>query len=155
MANRLRSSISPRRHTDGDSIVHFRRSDVVAAGDIFLTTSYPFIDVARGGSLQGEVDALNTLVETAVPLRQEEGGTYVIPGHGRIVDRFEVVGVPRYGHHRPRSHSGRHQGRDDAGPDSVRAGLTLDYDYRYGAKTGRGTPGNFVESVYKSLTKTK
>jgi hypothetical protein len=64
----------PAAHTDGDSFVFFRRSDVIAAGDIFLTTTYPFIDLERGGSIQGEIDALNTLVETMVPLHEEEGG---------------------------------------------------------------------------------
>jgi cyclase len=142
----------PAAHTDGDSIVFFRRSDVIAAGDIFLTTSYPFIDLERGGSIQGEIDALNTIVEMAIPLRQEEGGTYVIPGHGRIADRFDVV-----------------EYRDmvtivrDRIQAAIKSGMTLeqiksahlslDYDYRYGAKTGFGTTENFVESIYKSLTK--
>jgi cyclase len=144
----------PAAHTDGDSIVFFRRSDVVAAGDIFLTTSYPVIDLERGGSIQGEIDALNTLVETAVPLRQEEGGTYVIPGHGRIVDRFEVVEYrDMVTIVRDRIQAAIKEGMTLA--QIKNAGLTLDYDYRYGAKTGRGTTGNFVESVYKSLTKTK
>jgi glyoxylase-like metal-dependent hydrolase (beta-lactamase superfamily II) len=144
----------PAAHTDGDSIVFFRRSDVVAAGDIFLTTSYPFIDLERGGSIQGEVDALNSLVEIAVPLRQEEGGTYVIPGHGRIVDRFEVVEYrDMVTIVRDRIQAAIRDGMSLAQVKS--AGLTLDYDYRYGAKTGRGTTANFVESVYKSLTRTK
>src|SRR5207302_21821 len=70
----------PAAHTDGDSIVFFRRADVVSAGDIFLTTTYPFIDLDRGGSIQGEIDALNNIVDMAIPRHQEEGGTYIIPG---------------------------------------------------------------------------
>ena len=144
----------PAAHTDGDSIVFFRRSDVIAAGEIFLTTSYPFIDVERGGSIQGEIDALNTIVELAVPLRQEEGGTYVIPGRGRIVDRFEVVEYrDMVTIIRDRVQAAIKEGKTLA--QIKTAGLTLDYDYRYGAKTGPGTASNFVESVYKSLTKTK
>lgn len=142
----------PAAHTDGDSFVFFRHSDVIAAGDIFLTTSYPFIDLERGGSIQGEIDALNTLVETMVPLHQEEGGTYVIPGHGRIVDRFEVVEYrDMVTIIRDRIRAAIKKGMT---LDQVKAAnLTLDYDYRYGAKTGPGTTSQFVESVYKSLTK--
>jgi cyclase len=144
----------PAAHTDGDCFVFFRRSDVIAAGDIFLTTTYPFIDLQRGGSIQGEIDALNTLVEMMVPLRQEEGGTYVIPGHGRIVDRFEVVEYrDMVTIIRDRISAAIKEGRTLA--QIKAANLSLDYDYRYGAKSGPGTADNFVESIYKSLTKTK
>ena len=81
----------PAAHTDGDSLVIFRRSDVVATGDIFNTDSYPFIDVERGGGVQGEIDALNNIIDIAIPKHEEEGGTYIIPGHGRICDEFDVV----------------------------------------------------------------
>jgi cyclase len=142
----------PAAHTDGDSFVFFRHSDVIVAGDIFLTTTYPLIDLERGGSIQGEIDALNTLVETMVPLRQEEGGTYVIPGHGRIVDRFEVVEYrDMVTIIRDRIRAAIKKGMT---LDQVKAAsLTLDYDYRYGAKTGPGTTDQFVESIYKSLPK--
>jgi cyclase len=144
----------PAAHTDGDSIVFFRRSDVIAAGDIFLTTSYPHIDLERGGSIQGEIDALNTIVAMAVPLRQEEGGTYVISGHGRIADRFEVVEYrDMVTIVRDRIRAAIKAGMTLAEIKAAR--LTLDYDYRYSAKTGFGTTDNFVESIYKSLTKTK
>ena len=144
----------PAAHTDGDCLVFFRRSDVIAAGDIFLTTTFPFIDLERGGSIQGEVDALNTIVEMMVPLRQEEGGTYVIPGHGRIVDRFEVVEYrDMVTIVRDRIQAAINEGMTLA--QIKAANLTLDYGYRYGAKTGFGTADNFVESVYQSLTKTK
>ena len=81
----------PNAHTDGDSIVYFRRSDVIATGDVYLTTSYPFIDVVRGGSLQGIIDALNELLDLMIPDRNEEGGTLAISGHGAISDEYEVV----------------------------------------------------------------
>jgi len=142
----------PAAHTDGDSFVFFRRSDVIVAGDICLTTTYPSIDLERGGSIQGEIDALNTLVEMMVPLHQEEGGTYVIPGHGRIVDRFEVVEYrDMVTIVRDRIRAAIKKGMT---LEQVKdANLTLDYDYRYGAKTGTGTRDQFVESIYKSLTK--
>ena len=78
-------------HTDGDSIVFFRGSDVISAGDIFLTTSYPIIDLANGGSLQGVIDALNHILDMSVAEFRTEGGTLVIPGHGRICDTADVA----------------------------------------------------------------
>ena len=81
----------PAAHTDGDSFVFFRRSDVVSAGDIFVTTGYPIIDLARGGSLQGIIDALNRLIALTIPAGKQEGGTMVIPGHGRLCDQADVV----------------------------------------------------------------
>jgi glyoxylase-like metal-dependent hydrolase (beta-lactamase superfamily II) len=144
----------PKAHTDGDSIVIFRHSDVVATGDIFSTTSYPFIDLERGGSVQGEIDALNNLLDIAVPKHDEEGGTYIIPGHGRICDEADLL-----------------EYRDmvtivrDRVQASIKKGMTLeqikdahltkDYDARYAAKTGFGTADSFVESIYKSLNAKK
>jgi cyclase len=145
----------PAAHTDGDSLVFFRRSDVVVTGDIFVTTSFPFIDLERGGSIQGEIDALNNILEMAIPGYQDEGGTYIIPGHGRICDQpdlleyRDMVTIVR----------DRIQAAIKKGMtlEQVKAaGLTKDYDGRFSAKTGvtsgPGTAGNFVESVYKSLT---
>ena len=81
----------PAAHTDGDSLVFFRRSDVVSTGDIFVTTSYPVIDAQRGGSIQGVVDALNRILDLTIPKEKQEGGTMVIPGHGRLCDEADVV----------------------------------------------------------------
>ena len=81
-------------HSDGDSIVFFRRSDVIVAGEIFDTTRFPVIDVEKGGSIQQEIDALNQIVELAIPsipMMWQEGGTYVIPGHGWLADQADVV----------------------------------------------------------------
>ena len=77
-------------HTDGDSIVFFRRSDVVVAGDVFVTTSYPFIDQANGGSIQGELNALNHILDIAVPAHEQEGGTFVIsyPPSGAVTAKY-------------------------------------------------------------------
>src|SRR5207249_6110072 len=80
----------PNATTDGDSIVHFRRSDVIVTSDIFTTTSYPFIDVRAGGSVRGEIAALNNILDKTVSFRQE-GGTMIIPGHGRLCNEWEVT----------------------------------------------------------------
>ena len=81
----------PSAHSDGDTVVVFRRSDVVATGDLFDKTRYPVIDVAKGGSITGEIDAINWLLDMIVPGEKEEGGTMVIPGHGRLCDESEVM----------------------------------------------------------------
>ncbi|PWU02752.1 MAG: hypothetical protein C5B51_20355 [Terriglobia bacterium] len=144
----------PAAHTDGDSIVYFRRSDVVSAGDIFNATSYPVIDLERGGSLQGVIAGLNRILDLAIPAHHEEGGTYVIPGHGRICDEFDVleyrdmVTIIR----------DRIQALIKNGMtlEQVKAARpTLDYDPQYGAATGAWTTDMFVEAAYRSLTRKK
>ncbi len=139
-------------HTDGDSIVVFRRSDVIVAGDIFTMSSYPVIDHASGGSVQGILNGLNRLLDLAVPEHEQEGGTYIIPGHGRVCDEADVL-----------------EYRDmvtivsDRIEDMVKRGLsldqvkaakpTLDYDLHYGADSGPWTTAMFVEAVYNDLSK--
>jgi glyoxylase-like metal-dependent hydrolase (beta-lactamase superfamily II) len=138
-------------HTDGDSLVFFRRSDVVSAGDLFLTTTFPVIDLQRGGSIHGIVEALNRILDITIPKDKQEGGTYVIPGHGRLCDEADVL-----------------EYRDmvtiirDRIQDMVTRGMTLeqvdaarptlDYDGQYGATTGSWTTRMFVEAVYRNLS---
>jgi len=137
-------------HTGGDSIVYFRGSDVLVAGDIFLTTTFPVIDAQSGGGLDGLVNGLNKMLAIAVPKYLQEGGTFVIPGHGRIGDEADIV-----------------EYRDmvvivrDRIQDMVKKGMTLDqvkaarptldYDLRYGAESAT----RFVEAVYKILSAKK
>jgi len=144
-------------HTDGDVLVFFRRSDAVVAGDILDTTRFPVIDVARGGTITGEIAALNRLVELAipsVPIVSREAGTLVIPGHGRVCDQTDVV-----------------EYRDmvtiirDRVRDLITAGMSLDqikaaapargYTARYGSDSGPWKTNNFVEAIYQSLVKEK
>src|ERR1700691_1305305 len=140
----------PAAHTDGDSLVIFRRSDVIATGDIFNTDSYPFIDVERGGGIQGEIDALNNIIDIAIPKHEEEGGTYIIPGHGRICDEFDVVEYrDMVTIVRDRVRNGIKKGLSLEQIKS--AGFTKDYDARWSAKDGPGTADNFVTSIYRSL----
>ncbi|HEV3331234.1 MAG TPA: MBL fold metallo-hydrolase [Bryobacteraceae bacterium] len=140
----------PNAMTDGDSIVHFRRSDVIATGDIFSTTSYPSIDVKAGGSIQGEIEALNTILERTVYQHDEEGGTLIIPGHGRVCDEWEVA------EYRDMLVIIRDRARVliDRGAtlQQVKAQrITADYDDRFGANSGSWTTDMFVEAVYTSL----
>jgi cyclase len=144
----------PAAHTDGDSLVVFRRSDVVVTGDIFVTTSFPFIDLERGGSIQGEIDALNNIMEIAVPGLQDEGGTYIIPGHGHICDQPDLLEYrDMVTIIRDRVQAAIKKGMT---LEQVKAaGFTKDYDGRYGAKTGFGSGETFVEAIYKSLAAKK
>ena len=147
----------PAAHTDGDVIVFFRRSDVVVAGDILDTTRFPVIDVKKGGTINGEIAALNRLVELAipsVPIVTREAGTVVVPGHGHLCSQFDVV-----------------EYRDmvtivrDRVQELIKAGMSLDqikaaapargYTRRYGADSGPWTTNNFIEAVYQSLVKEK
>lgn len=135
----------PAAHTDGDSIVYFRGSDVISTGDIFTTTGYPFIDLARGGSIQGELDALNHILDLMVPDFRTEGGTMVVPGHGRICDQADVA------YYRDMVTIVRDRVQDmikrDMTLEQVKAAKpTEDWDPRY------GSGDRFVEAVYRSLT---
>ena len=144
----------PAAHTDGDSLIFFRRSDVIVTGDIFVTTSYPVIDVKRGGSINGVIAGLNHIIDITIPKDWQEGGTMVIPGHGRIGDEADVV-----------------EYRDmvtiirDRIQNMIRKGLTLEqvkaarptleYDPRYGFESGPWTTAMFVEAVYRGLSQSR
>lgn len=138
-------------NTDGNSVVLFRKSDVVSVGGLLDLTAYPVIDVAAGGSIQAIVDSLNRLIEITVPASHAAGGTLVIPGHGRIADHAEVV------YYRDMTTIIR-----DRVQDMIKKGMTLaqvkaarpsrDYDKRYGKQSGAWTTDMFVEAVYRSLS---
>jgi cyclase len=149
--------LQPAAHTDSDVFVFFRRSDVVLAGDIIDTRRFPVIDIERGGSIDGEIAALNRLSELAiasVPIVSREAGTIVIPGHGRLYDQFDVI-----------------EYRDmitiiaDRIRALVNAGRSLEqikaaapakgYAGSYGNDGGDWTTDKFVEAVYRSLVKEK
>ncbi|HEY3826870.1 MAG TPA: MBL fold metallo-hydrolase [Bryobacteraceae bacterium] len=144
----------PDAHTDGDSIVFFRKSDVVSTGDIFTPEHYPIIDLQRGGSVQGIIDALNRIIEITVPAKYQEGGTYVIPGHGRLCEEADVVEYrDMVTIIRDRIADLIKKGRT---LDQVKSAKpTLDYDTQYGATTGIWTTDMFIDAVYKSLTAKK
>jgi glyoxylase-like metal-dependent hydrolase (beta-lactamase superfamily II) len=135
-------------HTDGDVVVYFRGSDVLVAGDVFDTTQYPVIDREAGGSVDGYIRGLNLMLDIAVPKYLQEGGTYVIPGHGRVADEADLLEL-----------------RDmlvivrARVADLVAQGMTLaqvqatkpalDYDARY--DTAEWSSADFIEAVYRDL----
>jgi len=144
----------PDAHTDGDSFVYFRKSDVLSVGDIFTPQNYPIVDIDHGGSINGLIAGLNKIIEITIPADKQEGGTYVIPGHGRLCDEADVV------EYRDMATIIR-----DRFQDMIKKGMTLeqvraakptrDYDPLYGATTGFWTTDKFVDAVYASLAKKK
>ena len=135
---------APKAHTDGDSMVFFRRSDVLSTGDIFTPERYPFLDLEHGGGIQGEIDALNHILRITVPEHLQEGGTRVVPGHGRLCDEADVVDYREMVTIiRDRVQDLIKKGNTLAQVKAARP--SLDYDTRYGAGDA------FVEAVYRSL----
>jgi cyclase len=144
----------PNAHSDADSIVIFRRADVIVSGPIVDLRTFPVIDLERGGSIAGLVSALNNLVEMAIPpapLNFHEDRTLVVPAYGRVMDQADVV-----------------EYRDmvvvirDRIEDLLKKGMTLEqiikadpakeYRKQYGPDTGRWTNNMFVTAIYRSLT---
>jgi glyoxylase-like metal-dependent hydrolase (beta-lactamase superfamily II) len=143
----------PAAHTDGDVMVFFRKSDVVAAGDVFVLDSYPVIDVKRGGTLQGVIDALNRLVDIAVPEYNAMGGTRIVPGHGRICNEIDVVEYrDMITIIRDRIAQLVAEGKTLAQVNA--AGVTLEYDGVYGTSSGAWTTDMFIAAAYAELSAT-
>jgi cyclase len=144
----------PAAHTDADSLVWFRGSDVISTGDIFLTTGYPVIGLDEGGSINGLIDSLNRILDLAFPEFRTEGGTMIVPGHGRLSDSADVA----YYRDMVTVIRDRVQAMIGKGMtlEQVKAAApTKDYDPRYGADTGAWTTARFVEAVYHSLARAK
>jgi glyoxylase-like metal-dependent hydrolase (beta-lactamase superfamily II) len=145
---------APAAHSNGDSMVVFRRSDVVVTGDIMDTSRFPVIDVAHGGTIQGELVAMNRLLSdlavAVTPKWQRPGGTLVVPGRGRLCNQADVLNY-----------------RDmltiirDRVQDLITRGKSLEqvqaanpargYTTRYGATSGDWTTSQFIAAVYQSL----
>jgi len=145
---------APEASTDGDSYVYFRRSDVISTGDIFSTVSYPVIDVAKGGSVQGVIRGLNAILDLAVAEYRSQGGTWIIPGHGRLSDTADVA-----------SYRNMVVIIRDRVQNLIEKGMTLeqvnaarpsmDFDGRYGSESGPWTREMFIEAVYRNLQEKK
>ena len=141
----------PAAHTDGDVIVFFRKSDVIVAGDVYINTTFPIVQIDQGGSFQGIIDALNRIIDLTVPAEKQEGGTYVIPGHGRLADEADVV-----------EYRDMNTILRDRFLNAIKKGMTLEqvkashpvleYEGRYGASSGFWTTDAFIAAVYRSLS---
>jgi len=141
----------PAAHTDGDVIVFFRKSDVIVAGDVYINTTFPIVQIDQGGSFQGIIDALNRVIDLTVPAEKQEGGTYVIPGHGRLADEADIV-----------EYRDMNTILRDRFLNAIKKGMTLEqvkashpvleYEGRYGASSGFWTTDAFIEAVYRSLS---
>jgi len=147
----------PAAHTDGDTIVFFRRGDVIATGDIIDTTRWPVIDTKRGGTVQGEIDALNRLMDMSilnVPLQWQAERTFLVPGHGFVYDKLDLlefrdaVTVVR-----DRVQSLIEEKKTLAQVKA--ANPTLGYRSQYGTDKGEWTTDMFVETIYNELTAKK
>jgi cyclase len=139
----------PAGHTDGDSIVFFRRTDVVSTGDLFTPDRYPVIDESGGGSINGLVDGLNLVLRLTVPELNQEGGTLVIPGHGRLCDESDVANYrDMVTIVRDRVQMMVDEGRSH--DEVIAAGLTRDYDPLYSRPEHTGEM--FVSAVFRSLS---
>ena len=137
----------PRAHSDGDIIVYFRGSDVLVAGDLFVTTQYPVIDLQAGGGIDGYVDGLDRMLDIAVPAYLQEGGTYVIPGHGRVGDEADILTFrDMLFIVRARIADLVKQGKTLAQVQAARP--ALDYDARYGNDK---QSADFVAAIYTDL----
>jgi glyoxylase-like metal-dependent hydrolase (beta-lactamase superfamily II) len=138
--------------TDGDSIVFFRKSDVISAGDIFQTTTYPVIDPAQGGSISGIITALDDILDLMVPRYNQEGGTLVIPGHGRVSDQHDVL------EYRDMLVIVRDRIQHTASkgmtlPQIKALRPTVDYDARWGTASGAWTTDKFIEAIYAEVAR--
>jgi glyoxylase-like metal-dependent hydrolase (beta-lactamase superfamily II) len=145
---------APAAHTAGDTMVWFRGSDVIATGDLFVMDAYPRIDLEEGASINGVVAGLNAILDLAFPEFRLEGGTLIVPGHGRLADSSDVA------YYRDMVTTIRDRVRNmvDTGAtlEQVKAARpTLDYDPRFGSTSGSWTTEMFVTAVYRSLTENK
>ena len=140
----------PNAHTDGDVIVFFRGSDVVSAGEIFRTDMYPLIDASRGGSIQGELNAMNMLLDITVPERNQMGGTRVVPAYGRVSNEADVVEYrDMLTIIRDRVQAMVAKGMTLQQVKAARP--TLEYDGIYGRRK-EWTGEMFIEAVYRDLS---
>ena len=147
----------PASLTDGNTVVFFRRGDVIATGDIIDTTRWPFIDTKRGGTVQGEIDALNRLMDMSilnVPLQWQADRTFLVPGHGFVYDKLDLL------EYRDAVTVVRDRVQDLINDGKTLAQVkaanpTLGYRSQYGTDSGPWTTDMFVETIYNELAAKK
>ena len=148
----------PAAHSDADSVVRFDRQDVVVTGAVFDDTRFPVIDLAHGGSIQGEIDALNKLANTLsfeqIPVLANTGGTLVIPMRGPLCDEDDLV-IYRDMVFNMRARIAYYLARGQNLKQIEAEHPAEAYETRYGSDTGNWTTNDFVEAIYKSLVAEK
>jgi len=124
---------------------------VIVAGDILAADRYPYIDAKSGGSIQGIINGLNRIVAMAVPEYNQQGGTRIVPGHGRIMNQSDVVEYRDMATIvRDRIAMAAKNGKTLPQIKAMRP--TLDYDGNYGSTTGPWTTDMFIDEIYKEVT---
>jgi glyoxylase-like metal-dependent hydrolase (beta-lactamase superfamily II) len=125
---------------------------VISTGDLFNSHQFPVIDLEAGGTVQGLIDALNRIIDLALPALMQEGGTMIIPGHGRLCDEADVV---EYRDMvvivRDRIQDLIDRGRSLRQVQAARP--TLGYDWQYGRGNEDWTGEDFVAAIYRDLTR--
>jgi glyoxylase-like metal-dependent hydrolase (beta-lactamase superfamily II) len=139
----------PNAHTDGDIVVFFRKSDVIAAGDLIDTDGYPTFDAARGGSISGLIAGLNDVIDMSIAEFNQQGGTRIVPGHGHVMNETDVADY--------RDMAAIVRDRVQAAidrrmtlPELMALEPTLDYDGLYSRPGWTGAM--FVEAIYRELS---
>jgi glyoxylase-like metal-dependent hydrolase (beta-lactamase superfamily II) len=141
--------------TSGDSMVWFRKSDVVVSGEIFNQASFPFIDTAHGGTINGIIEGLNTLLDIMVPKHNQEGGTMVVPGYGRIGDEHDVLEYrDMVTIIRDRVQNAIDKGMTLAQVKALKPSPTYEYEPRFN-RDPAWTAEMFVEAIYRNLSTRK
>lgn len=141
----------PNAHTDGDTMVYFRYSDVIAAGDILDNTQYPRFEVEQGGSINGILEGLNLLLDLGVAEFRSQGGTMIVPGHGRLMDIGDLTNYRNM----VEIIRDRVQALIDQGKsldEVLEARPSMDYDGIYGEGRDGWNTERFLTAVYESLT---
>jgi glyoxylase-like metal-dependent hydrolase (beta-lactamase superfamily II) len=140
----------PNANTDGDSMVFFRRSDVLVLGDLMHGSSYPVIDLQHGGTINGIIEGLNKALDITVPKHLQEGGTMIVPGHGRLGDEHDLLEYrDMVTIIRNRVQNLMKKGQTLAQIKTAK--VTFEYDPRWN-RNPAWTADMFVEAIYKNLS---
>lgn len=135
---------TPDAHTNGDVYIHFAGSNAIHTGDVYRTTSYPYVDMANGGSFLGTIKAYDLLIEVA------NADTKIIPGHG-VISNVEEVRAFRDMLLVIRDRVGAAI-RDGMTLEEIQsAGLTAEYDERWDSGRRIGSAATLIESIHAEL----
>ena len=136
----------PPAHTDGDTLIHFTRANVLHLGDVFRTNTYPIIDVGNGGTFNGIIEGINMAIDLS------DNETRIIPGHGVVTDKKMLIRV------RDMYLDIRNQvleliGAGRSLEEVLATRPTADYDERWEPKEGPsfGTAERFITALYNEL----